>query len=300
MKRLRAELALVGVTLIWGTTFVVVKAALADVSPILFLALRFVLASLVLALCFGKFARGKGIGPAALAGSLLFAAYVFQTVGLQFTTPAKSAFLTSFSVPLVPLAGSLVYRNRPRLLEVAGIMVATLGLVLMTAPPGRFEIGRGDWLSILCAVTFALHIVVVGHYAPIVGYQSLALVQTAVAAFLSVVLSVALSSPVWGGAAGWWFAEPARFRLSAPVVVGVLVTGVLATALAFTTQAWAQQYTSATRAAIIFALEPVVAWFTSWLGAGEVLALRSKVGAGLILGGILLVELKRSKAETHP
>jgi drug/metabolite transporter (DMT)-like permease len=79
----------------------------------------------------------------------------------------------------------------------------------------------------------------------------------------------------------------------------VLITGLLATALAFTTQAWAQQYTSASRAALIFALEPLVAWVTSWLTTGETLANRGILGAGLILAGILLVELKRTKPERH-
>jgi len=289
MKRLRAELLLVAVTIIWGTTFVVVKAALTEVSPLLFLLLRFVLAAGILGALFGKSVHRKGIAAGCLAGALLFAAYVFQTAGLQLTTPSKSAFLTSLSVPLVPLASSFVYRVRPRPLEAVGIAVATLGMVLMTAPPGRWEIDRGDWLSFLCAVVFALHIVVVGHFAPIVGFQSLAVVQTAVAALLSALFC---------GTAGV-FGEPLRFRLTAQVAGAVLLTGLLATALAFTVQAWAQQYTSATRAALIFSLEPVVAWVTSWLVAGETLASRGKVGAGFILGGILLVELKRSKPERH-
>jgi drug/metabolite transporter (DMT)-like permease len=96
------------------------------------------------------------------------------------------------------------------------------------------------------------------------------------------------------------FAEPVRFHLTGAVVAAILITGLLATALAFTTQAWAQQYTSATRAALIFALEPVVAWLTSWALTGETMAIRGKVGAGIILAGILLVECTRngSAAET--
>ncbi len=290
MKTARAEAALVAVTVLWGTTFVVVKSALADISPMLLLALRFALASVALGLLFRKAVRRAGIAAGCLAGLLLFAAYVFQTTGLLTTTPPKSAFLTSLSVPLVPLAGSLVYRTRPRLLEAAGIAVATLGTVLLTAPPeawsrGVWSFGRGDWLSFLCAVAFALHIVVTGHFAPIVGFESLVVVQTATAALLS---------------AAALLLEPVRFHLTAPLAGAVLMTGLLATALAFAVMAWAQQYTSANRAALIFSLEPVVALATSWLVAGETLSGRGKVGAGLILSGILLVELKRSKPERHP
>ena len=138
---------------------------------------------------------------------------------------------------------------------------------------------RGDLLSVLCAVTFALHIVVIGHFSPLMGFESLAVIQVAVTAATAALLSL--------------FAEPVRFHLTGAVVAAILITGLLATALAFTTQAWAQQYTSATRAALIFALEPVVAWLTSYTLTGETMAIRGKVGAGTILAGILLVELTR-------
>jgi drug/metabolite transporter (DMT)-like permease len=294
--RLRAEIALIGITIIWGSTFVVVKSALADIPALLFLALRFAVAAIALLLIYRGALRKNAIGPGLLAGTLLFTAYVFQTVGLEFTTPSKSAFLTGLSIPMVPLVSSLVYKNRPRLLEVAGILIASFGMVLMTLPLSlRFEMGRGDILSFLCAVTFALHIVIIGHFSPVIGFESLAVIQIAMAA----VLGIGASSAVH------WFAEPLRFHLTPGVAVAVLVTGLLATALAFTTQAWAQQYTSATRAALIFALEPVVAWVTSWALTGETMTNRGKVGAGLILAGILLVELKKtelnkSRVATNP
>lgn len=283
MKRWRGELALVGVTFIWGSTFVLVKSALSEVSAILFLALRFTLAAVALTIIYRKGVRRDGILPGLLAGGLLFIAYVFQTRGLELTTASKSAFLTGLSIPMVPLASSLVYKNRPRLLELAGILVATLGMALMTLPAGRFEMSRGDFLSFLCAVTFALHIVVVSHYSPVIGFQTIAVIQVAAAAAL--------------GLLSFRFAEPVRFHLTGNVAAAVLVTGLLATALAFTTMAWAQQFTSATRAALIFSLEPVVAWVTSYLLLGEVLSVRGKVGAVTILAGVLLVEFKGAAAE---
>jgi len=244
-SRGRAELAIVGITIVWGSTFVLVKSALADVSTFLFIALRFSLAALVLALVYRRSLKRNGLWPGLAAGCLLFVAYVFQTKGLELTTPAKSAFLTGLSIPMVPLLGSLVYRNRPRMFEAAGILVATAGMGLMTLPSGGFGIGRGDVLSVLCAVAFALHIVLVSHYTPLIGFETVAVAQVAGAAAL--------------GLLSFRFAEPVRFHMNGAVATAVLVTGLLATAVAFTTLAWAQQYTTATRSALIFALEPVVA-----------------------------------------
>jgi drug/metabolite transporter (DMT)-like permease len=286
-KRLRAELALAGVTLIWGTTFVVVKSALADISVFAFLALRFCVAAAALALIYGKAVRRQGLGAGIFAGSLLFLAYVFQTLGLERTTPPKSAFLTGLSIPMVPLVSSLVYRNKPRLVEVAGILIASLGMVLLTLPSVsdlRSGMSPGDVLSLLCAVTFAFHIVIIGRYSQLHGFESLAVIQIAVVTILSAAI---LGSTLFG------VAEPPRFHMTAGVAAAVLITGLPATALAFTTQAWAQQYTSSTRAALIFALEPLIAWLTSYLVMGEKMSARGKVGAVMILAGIFVVEFRR-------
>jgi len=298
----RAELALAGITVLWGTTFVIVKGALADISPLLFIALRFSLAAAVLILVYGAALRRKGIPKGAwsaglLAGVLLFASFTLQTAGLGLTTPSKSAFLTSLSIPMVPLAGSLVYRTRPRLLEGAGIVMASIGMVLMTFPgnllSAGFDMSRGDLLTLLCAVLFALHIVVIGHFSPIMGFESLAVIQITVAAVLALFFTGLL--PVFG--------QVLRFQPTPASLTAIAVTGLLATGLAFTTMAWAQQYTTSTRAALIFALEPVVAWVTSWFLTGETMQNRGKAGAGLILAGVLLVELrpelKRFKPEGH-
>jgi len=284
MKSVRAELTLVGTTVVWGTTFVVVKSALTEVSPVLFLALRFSVAALALIAVSFSYERWRGIGrkgmvPGIAAGCLLFVAYVFQTMGLELTTPSKSAFLTGLSIPMVPLASSLVYRNRPRAIEVAGILIASFGMALMTLPAGSFGMSRGDLFSVLCAVVFALHIVVVSHYSPMIGFETIALMQVVTAALLGIV-----SFRSFG---------PVRFHATAGVAAAVLITGLLATALAFTAMAWSQQYTTASRAALIFALEPVIAWLTSYVLTGEAMSGRGKTGAVLILGGVLLVELRR-------
>lgn len=300
--RRRAELALAGITFLWGTTFVIVKGALADVSPLLFIALRFSLAALALLLVYGRALRRQELPKGSLtagllAGGLLFGSFTLQTIGLGLTTSSKSAFLTSLSIPMVPLAGSLVYRTRPRMIESAGIVIASIGMILMTFPgnllSGGFDVSRGDFLTLLCAVLFALHIVVIGHFSPIVGFESLAVIQIAVAAALALFFTGLLPA----------FGQAPKFHPTRELLTAIVVTGLLATGLAFTTMAWAQQYTSSTRAALIFALEPVVAWAASWLLTGETMGSRGKAGAGLILAGVLLVEfkpeLKRFKPAGH-
>jgi drug/metabolite transporter (DMT)-like permease len=285
MKPGRADLALVGVTAIWGCTFLLVKGALDQASPILFLAFRFGLAALALWLVYRRGLVRDGILPGIVAGLFLFGGYAFQTVGLQFTSASKSAFLTSMLTPMVPLAAALVYRKGPRRRELAGIAVASLGMALIMAPSSFAGVNRGDVLSFLCAVSFAGQVVAVSYFAGRGNFETLALVQMLTASVLSF--------------GSFWFLETPKLIWEPQVVVALLVTGLLASALAFAVQAWAQQYTGVNRAAIIYALEPVFAWLTSWWLAGERLSGRAGLGAGLILFGILIVELKRGVPPEH-
>ena len=281
----RADAALAGNTLIWGSTFVLVQAALKDISPVLFLAIRFTIAALALALLFRGRVRHRPTRGGLIAGGCLFAGYLFQTVGLQFTTASKSAFITGLAIPLVPLLTSLVYLTRPRIFEMAGVLFATAGMGLMTLQGDSLRIGRGDLLTFFCAVAFAAHIITLGHYSGRISFESLSFMQVAVAGVLS------LSS-------FWWVEKPVM-HLTPVVWIALATTGLLATALAFTVQAWAQQHTTPTRTALIYSLEPVVAWFTSFWVMGELLSRRAALGAALILTGILLVELKRVHSTEH-
>jgi len=285
-----ADAALAFNTLIWGATFVLVKAALGGVSPILFLALRFSLAAVVLAILY----RGAGKGPhsqkavlgGCLSGVFLFAGYALQTAGLNFTTAPKSAFLTGLTSVMVPLEASLVYHSRPRASEVVGLLVATVGLALMTLEGTIGRIGRGDALTLLCAVAFAAHIVTVGHFSGIMSFELLSVSQIGAAAVLA--------------SSTFWWVETPHLEWRPAVVLAVLITGLFATASAFAIQAWALRYTTSSRAALIYMLEPVFAWMTSYILAGEGLSRRAAGGAILILSGVLVVELKPWKAQPHP
>ncbi|MBM3767525.1 MAG: DMT family transporter [Acidobacteria bacterium] len=287
---MRADLTLALIALIWGTTFVLVKRALDDISPFLYLAMRFTLAAIVLAAIFHKrIARGisrREIGIGMVVGAVLMSGYVLQTVGLQTTTPSKSAFLTGLYVVLVPFASAAVYRVRPRWAEIAGVAIAATGMGLLSMQGEMLTIERGDLLTIGCAVAFALHIVLLGHWAPLVGYESLGVMQIAGAALVAV--------------AALPFVELPAVKWSTPVIGAILIGGLLATALAFMLQTWAQQNTTPTRAAILFSLEPVFAWIVSFLVEGEILTGRAALGAALILAGILTVELKPASDSGHP
>jgi drug/metabolite transporter (DMT)-like permease len=291
VTRNRAEAALVANTIIWGATFVLVKEALAGVSTLLFLALRFSLASLALLVLFRRSwsntrAVRQALAGGALTGVFLFAGYFLQTLGLRLTTAPKSAFLTGLSSVMVPLLALCVYRNRPRVAELAGLLVATCGMALMTIEVPLGAVNRGDALTFFCAVAFAAHIVALGHFSGEVSFELMSIVQIGTAAVLSLALC------------GWVETPVVHWRPQ--VIWAVLITGILATALAFTVMAWAQRYTTSTRTALIYMLEPVFAWITSYLLVGEGLSRRAAAGAALILGGVLLVELKPFESRQHP
>ena len=287
---MRADLTLALIALIWGTTFVLVKRALDDVTPFLYLAIRFSLAAVILMGWFRRRIRlgfGKQEFHAGLQiGAVLMLGYILQTVGLQTTTPSKSAFLTGLYIVLVPFAAALVYRNKPRKLEVCGVLIAGIGMGLLSMQGETFSIATGDLLSIGCAVAFAAHIVLLGHWAPRLGFESLSLLQIIAAAAVAIVATPLVESPA--------------IRWSPAVIWAILVGGVLATALAFVLQTWAQERTTSTRAALLFSLEPVFALLVSWHVEGEIFTMRAAAGALLILGGILLVELKPAAVPAHP
>lgn len=288
-RSLKAHVLLVLVTFAWGATFVLVKNALAQVSPLVFNSFRMAVATVALLVIFRK-ALPKLTLPSALGGMamgvFLFLGYAFQTSGLRLTTPSKSAFITGLAVVLVPIVVAVTGRRVPGRWTMLGVFAALTGLYLMTIPSGEgfslATINRGDLLTLACAISFAMHIYVTGHMTQQHGFEPVSVLQVATAAVL-----MALVIPL----------ETPRLTLSGPVVFAILFTGLICTAAAFSIQAWAQQFTPPTHTALIFALEPVFAAMTSYILAGERLGARGTIGAILILSGILISELKGSAIE---
>jgi len=293
----RADLALLLVSLIWASTFVIVKEALADISTLLFLALRFTLASAILLAVLGRrLLSGTTSGwrhgwrGGLLCSGFLFLGYALQTAGLRLTSASRSAFLTGLYVVLVPLLASFVNQGRPQRREFWGAMLALAGTALMTSDGGGWRLGGfglswGDILTLGCALAFAAHILAVAHYSRKMSSERLSLFQIG---------GVALFC--W--AAIGPFEEP-RMVWSAGLARALVVTAVLATTLCFLIYTWAQRRTSATRAALIFATEPVFAGIAAWRWAGEQWTAMSLTGAGLILSGIVLVEMKPAAPDGH-
>lgn len=292
--RLKADLALGFNSFIWGATFVLIKSALADASPLVLLLLRFAIAAPLLLLIFARRGalREPGLARAGgVIGLFLWAGYTFQTIGLQYTTPAKSAFITALSVVLVPLLVVVVFRRGLRLWVVAGVGAAAVGMYFLTVPPGKFTMARGDLITLFCALAFAAHIVAVGHYIPRHGFAGLAVWQVAAALVLTTLaLPLAASTGL----------EATHLHWTPRLALALAVTAVLATALAFSVQTWAQQFTSPTHTAILYSLEPVFAALTSYVVAGERLGRRELLGAGLILAGVLLAELRAAPGPDVP
>jgi len=279
-------LLLVMIAFIWGSTFVLVKEALNDASPLALNSARMIVAAVLLAFFYRKkiaVLTKASLAAGVLVGTFLFAGYAFQTTGLKLTTPSKSAFLTGTSSVLVPLFLVAIWHVRIHLWRVVGILLALVGLFLMTVPggPGGLadfaNVNLGDLLTVGCAICFTFHVIFVGRASQRFPFEQVAFLQVGTAAIF-----MTLSTPLL---------EHPYFRATPTVIAAILITGVLCTAVAFSIQSWAQQFTPATHTALIFTTEPVFAWLTSFIYLHERLGLRAGAGAVLILGGVLISEL---------
>jgi drug/metabolite transporter (DMT)-like permease len=284
---LKAHLLLVFITFIWGATFVVIKDAVAqDATPLAFNFIRMSFAATLLAIIFRRHVA-KITRPAlyagVLAGVFLWLGFEFQTTGLQLTSASKSAFITGLSVVLAPLFLALFWKRAIRIGTALGAVAATIGLYFLSVPASESTearlagINHGDLLTLACAVGFALHIIFLGRATERHSFAQIGFLQIAAAAVL-----MGITAPVF---------EQPHIVWSTRIVSALLITGVLGTTFAFTVQAWAQQFTSPAHTALIFSLEPVFAWVTSFLVLGERLDRRSGLGALLILAGVLMSEL---------
>jgi drug/metabolite transporter (DMT)-like permease len=287
-KRILADLALLFCSLIWGATFVAVKDALADVSVFVYLAVRFAIAAVVLGFIFWRTVREIRV-PTMWAGIqigfFMLGGYAFQTTGLLYTTPSKAAFITGSSVIIVPLLLAAFGGRRINTWVWAGALSAFVGLYYLTIPPGQGlgGLNRGDPIVFGGAVMFALHIIFISRYVGNHSAVALSFVQIATTAVIS-----GLSLPLLSE---FGFEVP-QLHLTGTVIFATLVTALGSTAIGFTFQNWAQQYTSPSHTAIFISLEPVFAILTSWLMASERLTGRLIFGGALILLGILFAELK--------
>ncbi|HEX4205309.1 MAG TPA: DMT family transporter [Ktedonobacteraceae bacterium] len=292
-RRISVDALLVFVSLIWGSTFLVVQDSIRVTKPFTFLAIRFGIGALVLALVFHKRLRRitrADVSAGLTIGLFLFAAYALQTVGLQYTTTSMAGFLTGLYVPFVPLLSILILRQKPTLGATIGIVFSLVGLALLSLN-GHLSVnlGIGELLVLGCSVANALHVVSVSKFAPKLDAINLAIIQIAFTALLSALCMpitreplVMPPLPVWGSA---------------------LFLGIAATAFALLVVNRVQQFVSSTRATLIYALEPVWAAIFGFF-AGERLGTLAWIGCtcillAMIIGG-LPITLPRSRKRFNP
>jgi drug/metabolite transporter (DMT)-like permease len=273
MTRRQGIAALIFIAIVWGCCFTLIKQTLTLVSPLVFLAIRFLLASVFVLPWLRGLSRRELVGGLIL-GALFWAGFVFQTIGLQYTTPSRSGFITGLSTPLVPIAYFVVYRRRVALTTMLAVIVTGIGMYLLTRPGGMSAgINLGDILTLGCAVLFAFQIVAVGHYAPIARPERLVAIELAMTGLLSALVAPVLESP--------------RLALVPSVALAIAFLSVTAT-VTFYLQLGAQKVVSPALTAIIFTLEALAAAVTSWIVLGETLTPGQWLGGALILGGAVL------------
>ncbi len=284
MTQRRADLLLITAAAVWGVSFVVVKDALTAASPLIFLATRFAIATLVLAplanLRVG-FSRAE-LRAGALLTLLLASGFATQAFGLQYTTPARSAFIVAMSSVLAPVIALLVLRHRLAWQVVFALIVAAVGLYFLTAPDAG-GLNRGDLWTLVTAVVFGGHIVAVSEFSKRFDAQRLVWLQLPGTAIATLIAALLL--------------EHLRFDWSLSLGAALLFLAVMSTAVALVWQMRAQREMSSARASLIFCFEPVFAALTSWLFWGERFSVSQGMGAGLIFGGMVLAVMGEARAE---
>jgi drug/metabolite transporter (DMT)-like permease len=284
----RPEWILIGITMIWGTTFLIIHVAVAHTGPLFFVGIRFVVAGLIGAAVFRRALRGitgHEVVAGAVIGVTIFIGYGLQTMGLQTITASRSAFITALYVPMVPLLQWVLLRRPPGAMTLVGVAFAFAGLVLLAGPDaGTAGLSTGETLTLLSAVACAAEIVLISRYAGTVDARRVAVVQVTVAGLLSFAMM-----PV----AGERVPEFSWVWLAAGIGLGA------ASILIQLAMNWAQRSVSATRATVIYAGEPVWGGIIGRL-AGERLPGPAILGAVLIVVGVLVSELRPEGLKRRP
>ena len=284
MTRRRADLLLITAAAVWGVSFVVVKDALTAASPLLFLAVRFTLATIVLAPLVnlrGGFSRAE-LQAGALLTLLLASGFATQAYGLQYTTPARSAFIVAMSSVLAPFIALVVLRHRTGWMVLLALIIAGVGIYFLTSPDAG-GLNRGDLWTLVTSVVFGGHIVAVSEFSKRFDAQRMVWLQLPGTAIGTLIAALIL--------------ERLRFDWSLSLGAALLFLGVMSTAVALVWQMRAQREMSSARASLIFCFEPVFAALTSWWFWGETFSRGQAAGAGLIFVGMVLAVFGEARSE---
>ncbi|MGH9442756.1 MAG: DMT family transporter [Thermoanaerobaculia bacterium] len=292
----KADLALCGITLIWGSTFIVNAKVIGREPPIAYLAVRFsIAAALLLAACVGRKSTPFLLKDSFLLGILLAAGMAFQIAGQTETTASKTAFITGLSVVLTPFFATFRTGRGPGMSNLVGVLLATAGFSLLSWPTGGGILNRGDLMVLACAVAFAIYIVENAERAPRHATLPLTAVQLAVASAALWMISFWLKVGKPSLAIAAHEAKPMAFDPG--FLAAITYMALFATLLTFLVTTWAQTKMSATHAALIYALEPVWTAIFAAIVLSERLGARGFAGGALVIAGIVVSELKFSSAE---
>jgi drug/metabolite transporter (DMT)-like permease len=289
LYELRADLLLLSVAIAWGVTFLMVQDAINTTPVYAFLFFRFAIASILMFFIAYKFLNEinkKTILYGIILGLFLFSAFATQTFGLSYTKSSIVAFITGLNVIVVPFLAYFIFKDYISKNVLIATVVAVIGLYLLTMS-GTLTIGKGELLTLICAFLFALQIIFTGKFSKEVNVFLLVLFQLITVAVLSLIFSLSL--------------DDVTFNLTYDYVFfkAVLITAVFATVYAFLIQTYMQQFTTATKTAIIFAMEPVSASVFAYISVGEVLTNIQLTGAILIVFATVVAELKFKRKLKH-
>ena len=280
-----ASAGLILVTIIWGAAFAVVKNSLDYVPPIYMMAFRFTIAGIVMSLVFiKKLIRIKkeelihGVG----IGVFLFLAYAFQTIGCNYTTAGKNAFLTTIYVILVPFLNWILIKRRPDVFSVVAAVLSITGIGLLSLD-GDLTMNKGDVLTLICGFCYALQIIFIAQWSQNDDPVLLAILQIIVAALLSWI-----TAPFIDGDMNW------SVLGSSDVILSMLYLGLLSTMVAFALQTVCQKYLAPSLAALLMSFEAVFGALSGVIFLGEIIPPRGIVGCALMFFAIVLSETKFS------
>jgi len=288
----KGELILLLVTVLWSATFVIVKESLNDISSMLFIGLRFLIAAIILLpIIIRKKIEWEKISfiPAILLGIVLFAGFATQTVGLKYTSATKSAFLTGSSVAMIPFVQVIIERRRPKPGSVIGVFLVLVGILFLSAGDSIMNLlndiitnfNFGDFLTLLCALLFAVYVVYLDKLSPKYDFWLLLIVQIGVSAMLAFLFALIFSA---------FSFEQLRIEITTQLSFGLIYTSIFATLITTTLMTKYQRLVSPTKAGIMYSFEPVFAAMIAYVFISEKITNLGMLGAGLIFTGLIISE----------
>lgn len=300
MKKYTGEIALLFNTLIWGGTFALIKNAFTDISPLLFLGLRFSIAALIF-LPFVYASLKKTNKPTLIAGAVLgffyFTGFAAQTLGLNLTTATKSGFITGTFVVFIPILQLIIEKRKPKWFNILSVFLVLIGLIMLSSKGENAidfikqlgsDFNLGDLLTLLCAILFAFQVVYVDVFTKKYEYLPMVFVQLLITGLGGFILSFIFSISTL---------ETVKFTFNTTVITAILYTAIFASIIATVIQLKFQKFVSPTKAGIIFSIEPIFAAVFAYFLLSEKISNFGLVGCLLIFIGLIVSEIFSVKDE---